>query len=190
MARAKEKKRESITERRYPRTVRNALMALAVLYPGDALLDLCCADGAVLSAVEKRTRGGVAVAGVCRTPEHTRQMREVLPEADLLYAEPDELLWGTDTMDVALCMPDVAFCRVLRSSLAQAYRVLRPGGQLLLALRWRPPSVPTEKREDEIWKMPTAQQFQGLMKHAGFRQVQQVPAGWGWKILIGWKAER
>lgn len=175
---------------RYPRAVRKALLSLAVLYPGDALLDLCCADGAVLAAVEKRTQGHVTVSGVCRSPEHTRQLRETMPDADLLYSEPDELLWGTESMDVALCRPDAAFCRQLRQALVQAYRVLRPGGQLLLALRWRPPSVPSKKEEDEVWRMPGPGQFMYQMKHAGFRQMQQVPAGWGWKILIGWKAEQ
>lgn len=187
MARIRTKEQK---QRGYPRAVRKALLNLAVLYPGDALLDLCCIDGSILTAVEKRTQGHVAVAGVCCSPEHTRQLRETMPEADLLYAEPDELLWGTGSMDVALCKPDMNFCRLLRQALAQAHRVLRPGGQLLLALRWRPPSIPSQKEEDEVWRMPSPGQFMHQMKHAGFRQIQQVSAGWGWKILIGWKAEQ
>lgn len=110
---------------------------LAVLYPQDMLLDVASEDGELLRRIAIDSPE-VGLAGICATPQLARTARYRVPEADVMYAELDDFPWLSHSFDVALCLLSVSAMRDLPTTSAEVFRVLKPGGQFILAAPWLP----------------------------------------------------
>ena len=95
----------------------------------DKILDLNCANGALLRALNRLPRR--ILCGLAETPEQARQLREEI-DSDVLSSSPEDLPWKSQTFDAVLC-------GVLHKSNAmpiinEAARVLKPGGKMVAAV--------------------------------------------------------
>ena len=117
-------------------SIMHALAHWAMLDAGDKVLDMACADGQLLGLLGRRAE--VELCGIAPTVEQSRAIRQALPSADVLYAKPEDIPWRASSFDVVMCgMPFYAMGdpgKVLK----EALRVLKPGGQFLMAAAWYP----------------------------------------------------
>ncbi len=105
---------------------------LAVVYPQDMLLDMACTDGELLQRLALQ-HPGANLAGICATPQMARTARNRLPDADIMFAELDDLPWLNDSFDVVICAMSVATMKDPATAFSEVRRVLKPGGQFVLA---------------------------------------------------------
>jgi SAM-dependent methyltransferase len=142
-----------------------ALLDAAGVAPGMAVLDLCC--GAGLIAGEAAARGAV-VTGLDFSPAMLAEARAAHPA--LHFAEGDA---------EAMPFPDVSFDIVVSSfgihhvprparALAEAFRVLRPGGTLGITT-WAAPA------DNIAWKLL----FDAIRLHGDPDAAQTPPSGGG-----------
>ena len=111
---------------------------LALVQPraGERLLDLGCGSGAHSRLIASRVAPGVVV-GVDREPDAVALARR-LSEGEhpgilrFQVANAHQLPFDDETFDTAICISVLAFCEDPLRVLAEARRVLRPGGRLLL----------------------------------------------------------
>lgn len=118
---------------RNPRS--NALVLdLAGLTPEDVVLDIGCGAGAAL----ERAAGVVPaerVHGVDPTPSFVEATRQRVPGADIRLSTADELPWDSGTMSVVWTVSALHHWSPRDAGLAEAVRVLRPGGRFIVVER-------------------------------------------------------
>ena len=93
--------------------------------PGTRLLDLGCGTGLLLTLAQAR---GVAVTGLDVTPGLLKVARDRLPTADLWLADIGGLPFGDAEFDVVTGVNSFQFAADPKAALAEAGRVVRPGG--------------------------------------------------------------
>jgi len=164
----------------------------AVLYPQDVLLDVVGEDGELLRRVAQ-LQPGAGLAGICATPQLARTARYRVPEADIMYAELDDFPWLSQSFDVAMCLLSVAAMRDLPTVLAEVFRVLKPGGQFLLAAPWLPgPLRGLANRflvdeAEESAAVRSSKELRGCMEKAGFAHISCTRLAGLRCIAVGWK---
>ncbi|MDR3050284.1 MAG: class I SAM-dependent methyltransferase [Oscillospiraceae bacterium] len=167
------------------------VLSLTVAYPGDTLLDMACADGELLRRIGARV--SVDLAGICATPQLARTARARLPDADIMFADVDDLPWLDDSFDVAVCTLSVPAMRAPNAAFAEAYRVLAPGGQFVVAAPWLPmPFRGLVNRflvEDEPDSAPVyaAAQVRAALRRAGFTRISATRVSMAAGVYVGWK---
>lgn len=108
----------------------------AAVDPGDRILDMACGDGALLSYYASRVH--CTLCGMAATVDQYKKVREALPNAEIMYGHPQDIPWRDDAFDVVLCTLPMDGSEAPEKLLKEALRVLRPGGQLVLAAKWYP----------------------------------------------------
>ncbi len=113
-------------------------LSLGEVRPGETVLDL--GSGAGLDSILAARKVGPAgrVIGIDLTPEMIDKARRNVRAAGLSnvefqYAPVEELPLGDETADVAICNGLFNLCPDKPGAAAEVYRVLKPGGRLLLA---------------------------------------------------------
>lgn len=97
-----------------------------------SLLDIGCGTGAFLEAVT-RDRPGLTVAGVDISPDMLAVARRRLPESAGLHVAPaDALPFPDESFDFAVTTNAFHFFRAPEAALREIYRVLRPGGAVVV----------------------------------------------------------
>lgn len=92
------------------------------------LLDIACGSGLALRLAEAT---GATVAGIDASEQLMAVARTRCPQADLRTGTMFELPWGDDTFDAVTSINGIwGDCD---AALAEAYRVLKPGGRLLIS---------------------------------------------------------
>jgi SAM-dependent methyltransferase len=109
----------------------SAVLDLVEPHPGERVLDLGCTAGAVTHFL---TTHGSETVGVDLEPLAISRGRELFPELELHVADVADLPFENETFDKAVAADLVEHLdeRTLERMLAEAYRVLRPGGTLSL----------------------------------------------------------
>ena len=165
---------------------------LAVLYPQDVLLDVSSEDGELLRRIGQ-TVPGASFAGICATPQLARTARYRVPEADIMYAELDDFPWLSQSFDVAMCLLSVAALRDLPTVLAEVYRVLKPGGQFLLAAPWLPGPLRAlvnrflADETEESAAVISSKALRGYLEKAGFAHIHCTRLAGLRCVAVGWK---
>jgi SAM-dependent methyltransferase len=103
---------------------------------GTRLLDVGCGPGgAALLAVGR----GARVAGLDASPGSIEVARERLPEGDFRIGDMETLAWADGSFDAVTGFNSFPFAGSPAAALAEARRVLAPGGKLGVVV-WAPPA--------------------------------------------------
>ena len=108
-----------------------AMLKWAVVDPEDKVLDADIGSG--LMAEYLRRNMQCEVCGVSDNMESVRAARSRLQNCDIVYAAPGDIPWLEEAFDTVLMKFGGEEQLVFHRMLSEAARVLRPGGQLILA---------------------------------------------------------
>src|SRR5919199_2669027 len=106
--------------------------------PGERVLDLGCGSGGFGRVVAPLVAPGGRVIGVDRAPEAVnlaRRLSDGVETAGLAFewADGHDVPFADASFDAAACISVLSFCEDPGRVLAELYRVLCPGGRLLVA---------------------------------------------------------
>ncbi|WP_432139077.1 MULTISPECIES: class I SAM-dependent methyltransferase [unclassified Streptomyces] len=116
----------------------DALLDAVDLSPGAHVLDLACGTGFVAraAAAQAGPTGHVAAADI--NPDMLKlaaaKAPRLYPDIEFTQAPADTLPYGDASFDAVLCNQGAQFFPDLSAAVAEAARVLRPGGRLALAV--------------------------------------------------------
>lgn len=111
-----------------------ALAQWAIVDDYDNILDLDCGDGKLLHYLSRRY--SLRVCGIAQDPEHARNLRQRMPDAEVFHARKEDIPWRSNAFNAVFYQmkndqQDGAF-------LQEVLRVLKPGGQVLISLSSMP----------------------------------------------------
>lgn len=114
------------------------LLDLAAVGPGDRVVDVACGTGIVARRAAARVGPDGAVTGTDVNGEMVAVAREADPGGAVRWESADgaALPVADGTADVVLCQHGMQYLPDRPAALAEARRVLRPGGRLAVAV-WR-----------------------------------------------------
>lgn len=96
--------------------------------PGSRLLDVACGSGLALRMAQS---AGAAAAGIDASEQLVAIARSRCPEADIRTGTMFELPWADESFDAVTAINGIwGGCE---AALAEAYRVLRPGGRIMVS---------------------------------------------------------
>jgi len=150
-----------------------ACASWATIEEHDKILDMACGDGALLNYLNNHYR--LTLCGMCDSPEQARAVREQLGDADVIYAQMEDIPWRDHTFDALMLSSPMR--GDARRILDEALRVLKYGGQLVVAM----PAFHFHQ-EGEI----SRREMMRLMQEAGFGEVSFRITGLT-GALVGWK---
>ena len=170
----------------------HALNQWAAIDSGDKVLDMACGSGMLLKLINQRVDANLC--GIASTVEQSRAVRAMLPESDILFAQPEDIPWRESSFDVVLCGLPFYAMEDPGKALKEALRVLKPGGQFLLATTWYP--VPLRQLINcfsGLWEDAQPPVFYGkhemlaALEAVGFQKVTWRAADMRVGVTIGWK---
>ena len=105
----------------------------ALLKAGEKVLDAACGTGIVARLALEHVGSEGSVTGLDLNPEMIAVARKISPtEISWCEASVEEIPFPDDTFDVILCQISFQFVNDKLKALREMYRVLRPGGRLIL----------------------------------------------------------
>lgn len=153
-----------------------ACASWATVEEHDKILDMACADGALLSYLNNKMR--LTLCGLCEQPEQARAVREMLDDADVISGRVDDIPWRSDSFDIVL-LPTAIRGDMARGAIQEAFRVLHEGGQFVMA------SAHMQVGENGL----SRREMMRLMQESGFASVScrnNLFCG----ALVGWKPRK
>lgn len=105
------------------------LMDMAGPLTGRRALDIGCGDGVLTGRL---AAGGAMVTGIDADPDMAAAAAAAVPAAAIMVADAERLPFADRTFDVVVANTVLCLIADRRAALAEAGRVLRPGGRLLL----------------------------------------------------------
>ncbi len=156
---------------------------------GDKVLDVNLRNGLMLESLQRERE--CEVCGVSDDMEGVRESRSRLRNADILYAQRDEIPWKENTFDSVYAQ--VLTTPVTEPMLREMERVLKPGGQMLVGFR----TVPTPFRQvaalfrpevdDELYRPSARARILSMMQSLGLTQITWQRTDLIHSVGIGWK---
>lgn len=164
----------------------------AVIDEGDRVLDMDCGSGALLRALAQKA--SCQLCGMTQDVERSRQARCQLPDADILFAQPEDIPWHDEAFDLVVCTLPLNAMDNPKRSLSEVLRVLKKGGQFLLANPWYPSPlrqlVNHFSFQADEGKGPACYSRQDIMaalEAAGFENVTWHTPELGMSVTVGWR---
>ncbi|WP_290813021.1 arsenite methyltransferase [Halovivax sp.] len=163
-------------------------VAIAALEPGETVLDLGSGGGfdCFLAAREVGTEG--TVIGVDMTPEMVERARENARESELdnvefRLGEIEHLPVADESVDAIISNCVINLSAEKRRALAEARRVLRPGGRLAISDLVATEPLPDAVRRDPdlvsgcVGGVATVEEFEAWLAELGFADVEVIVEG-------------
>ena len=150
-----------------------ACIAWAAMEEHDKILDMACGEGQMLSRLNDQLR--LTLCGMCETADQARCVSEMLGGADVIPGRMEDIPWRNNTFDVVLLPAHMR--GDLKRILDEVIRVLRPGGQFVMASRRF-----FHHGEGELSRKDLLR----LMQEVGFQDVSFRATGL-YGAVIGWK---
>lgn len=163
------------------------LVELAELRPGEHVVDVACGTGVVTRLAAERVGGG-AVAAVDVNPRMLAVARDAAADTAIEWheASAEALPLGDATFDVVLCQMGLQFFADREGALREMWRVLRPGGRVVLNVPGPtpPPMAVLEQALRRhigpqaggfvatVFSLHDTEEVGGLLEPAGFVDVQ------------------
>lgn len=167
---------------------------LAVIDEDDKVLHVSCATGTLLSRLTEKY--SCSFCGTTDDLPKMRRARSALPQADIIYAEPDDIPWHDDSFAVVMCSAPFFQMEDPGKMLVEVLRVLKPGGQFLISLPWYPAPINQMlnalMRRSDMERPPvyyTKQEAMASLEAMAFEAVSFHPESFGTAVVIGWKAK-
>lgn len=140
------------------------IIRLAGEMKGQRVLDIGCGDGALSYLLAKQ---GVRVSGLDNEELGLAYAKRNVPQAEFVLASAYELPFGEASFDLVVSSELIEHLEQPEKMLAEAVRVLRPGGQLILTT----PHRLTEKPLDQYH---TQEFFPGELEALLKRHFQEI----------------
>lgn len=102
--------------------------------PGDTVLDVACGTGVAAREALRRVGDRGSVVGFDRNPGMLAVARRKRPEASWQEGMAERLPFADGSFDAVLCQFGLMFFEDRKAALAEMWRVLRPGGRLVVAV--------------------------------------------------------
>jgi MPBQ/MSBQ methyltransferase len=163
--------------------MRDAALALARLDdPGLEVVDVGAGTGFATEAIV----GAVAPERVTMLDQSPHQLarargKRSLDAVEKLLGDAEALPFETDSRDRYVSTGSVEYWPDPQRAVAEAYRVLRPGGRALLAGPLRR-THPIARRLSDAWMLfPAEDEYVAWFERAGFERIERVhvaPAWW------------
>ena len=123
--------------RRRNKRLNSLATALLAVTPKDHILEIGYGSGETLARVARMARSGF-VAGIDRSMEMLQagwktSKKAKLNNVSVLRGDVSWLPWSACSFDKAFCVDGITEWPCTRSGLEEAFRVLRPGGVLIIA---------------------------------------------------------
>jgi arsenite methyltransferase len=157
--------------------------------PGERVLDIGCGSGANAIALAERLAGEVHVTGIDSSEPMLAIGSQDLKnhacnkQIDLQYGDANHLPFSENTFDSAMMIQVLEYAKDGVAMLAEARRVLKPGGRLFVAdtdwdtVVWNSNQKERTRRIVHAWADHEADGWQGrkileLLKRAGYQLIQ------------------
>jgi ubiquinone/menaquinone biosynthesis C-methylase UbiE len=168
------------------------LLETAALQPGERVLDLACGTGIVARLAAERVGPAGTIAGLDINPGMLAVARAAAPPAAAIawhQAPADATALPDGAFDVVVCQMGLQFFADKAAALREAYRVLAPGGRIVLnapgpapelfiiladalARHIKPGLAPFVQ---QVFSLHDTQELKALMAQAGFTQATAEP---------------
>jgi ubiquinone/menaquinone biosynthesis C-methylase UbiE len=160
--------------------------ALAELHPGEVVLDLGSGGGIDVLLSARRVGAGGKAYGLDMTDEmlalaRENQRKAGLTNVEFLKGEIEAIPLPDNSVDVIISNCVVNLSGDKRQVIAEAYRVLKPGGRLAVSDVVVRGEVPADVRQNmELWVgcvagALTEQEFHSYLSQAGFEDIGLEP---------------
>ena len=167
-------------ENRYP-GLEHTLLEFVGNDPTVTLLEVGCGTGHWL---ELLSRSGFRVAGVDASPEMLAVARQRLPDARLVSGRAEQLPWPDTSLRRVFCINALHHFTDRRAFLAEARRLLQPGGAFMtIGLdtssdldRWWLYDYFAGTREADLARYTSVHQIQRWLEEAGFSNGTTIEA--------------
>jgi len=113
----------------------DAMLAAVEAGTGVRLLDVCCGPGYIAGAAAVR---GATAVGVDITPAMIEEARRRYPDAEFHEGDAENLGFADASFEAVTCAFGLLHLPDARRAIAEAFRVLAPGGRYAFAV-WSPP---------------------------------------------------
>ena len=161
--------------------MRAAALELARLEPGLATVDVGAGTGFSTEGVVERVEPAM-VTMVDQSPDQLGRARRkpALAACRKVLGDAERLPFETNAFDRYVSCGSIEYWPDPQRAVADAYRVLRPGGLALIAGPL-PPGGRLARRLADAWMLfPTEAEYRGWFERAGFEAIETVglPAPW------------
>lgn len=169
--------------------LQKAMLRWIVVDPEDKVLD--ASVGAGLMAQYLRRNMQCEVCGVSDDMEAVRQARARLQNCDIVYAAAGDIPWHDEVFDTVLIKLS-GEDEVLPRVLAEALRVLKAGGQLILGAHCLPAALRTVAglfSEEGMQRVLRRRELEKRLETMGFEKVSWQRANLHSGVMIAWKVK-
>ena len=169
-----------------------AMLRWAVVDPDDRILDANIGSGMMAEYLRRNMQ--CEVCGVSDHMEHVRHARSRLQTCDIVYAAAGDIPWRDEAFDILFMKVSGEEPELLERMFAEAKRVLRPGGQMILGAVSYPPVLRTvaglfaDPSADEK-RFFNRHQAAEILSRLSFDAVTWQRTGLVTGVLIAWKAK-
>ena len=165
-----------------------ALAQWAIVDDYNAVLDMSCGSGRLLRSLSRRY--SLRACGIAEDEASARAMQAYLPNAEILCARRADLPWRDGSFDAVFCQINKTEKSADPAFLREAMRVLKPNGQLLIAVRGLPEAVCAFREalgEQAQRSRVKPRDLMRAMEEAGFDDVSYRFAQPLVGVAMGWK---
>jgi ubiquinone/menaquinone biosynthesis C-methylase UbiE len=161
--------------------IEHALLTFTGSNSNNRVLEVGCGTGHWLAILEGH---GLQVSGMDSSPEMLQQARTHVMSGDLKQGYADKIPWENGTFDQLFCINAVHHFERKSHFLLEAYRVLNPGGGLLIVGldphkardQWFVYDYFDGVLEHDLRRYLSTSALERLMEEAGFSDCQTVEA--------------